>query len=445
MIKLSKETQLIIEKLNSCGFKAYIVGGCVRDYLMGLTPSDIDITTNAKPEETKEVFSDFRVIETGIKHGTVSVLVNGRQFEVTTFRIDSEYSDNRHPDSVSFTSNIEEDLARRDFTMNAIAYNEQEGFIDPFGGMEDIENRIIRCVGKPDKRFNEDALRILRALRFSSVTGFDIEENTIKALYGNKELLKNISVERIFQELIKLLCGDNVRKVLLEYVDVLGVVIPELMPMKGFEQKNPYHAYDVLAHTAIVVESIEKKPYLRLAALFHDLGKPHTFSLGEDNIGHFYGHAKLSTQMAIDILKRLKADNTTIAKVERFVRYHDTPIENDDVIIKKRLNKFGKEDFFDLIKLMRADNRGQSPELSYRQKEYDLLEEKAHEILARQECFSLKDLKINGHDIMALGVKEGREVGRILSALLGLVIANKVENSKEELVRSAKLLIEKGI
>ena len=180
MIKLSKETQLIIEKLNSCGFKAYIVGGCVRDYLMGLTPSDIDITTNAKPEETKEVFSDFRVIETGIKHGTVSVLVNGRQFEVTTFRIDSEYSDNRHPDSVSFTSNIEEDLARRDFTMNAIAYNEQEGFIDPFGGMEDIKNRIIRCVGKPDKRFNEDALRILRALRFSSVTGFDIEENTKK-------------------------------------------------------------------------------------------------------------------------------------------------------------------------------------------------------------------------------------------------------------------------
>lgn len=444
LIKLSEETRVVVEKLSDCGFEAYIVGGCVRDYLMGIKPGDIDITTNARPEQIKEVFKDFKVIETGIKHGTVSVLVNGNQFEVTTFRIDSEYSDNRHPDSVTFTSNIKEDLSRRDFTMNAIAYNEQEGFVDPFCGMEDIKNGVIRCVGEPDKRFKEDALRILRALRFSSVTGFVVEENTRKALFRNKNLLKNISAERIYQEVTKLLCGDNVKRVLVEYVDILGVVVPELLPMKGFEQRNPYHAYDVLTHTAIVVASIDKKPVLRFAALFHDVGKPHTFSLGDDNMGHFFGHARLSTQMAVDTLKRLKADRETIGKVEKLVKYHDTPIEIDDVVIKRRLNKLGKDDFFDLIKLMRADNMGQSPNLIIRQKEFDLIEEKAHDILNRQECFSLKDLNINGNDIMELGVKEGKEVGRILNSLLELVITRNVENTKEELVKSAKLLIEEN-
>lgn len=445
MIKLLKEAKVIIEKLNENGYKAYIVGGCVRDYLMGITPVDIDITTDAKPEEIKDVFSGYKVIETGIKHGTVTVIVDKNQFEVTTFRIDSEYSDNRHPDSVTFTSNLQEDLARRDFTMNAIAYNEEEGFFDYFNGIEDIKSKVIRCVGDADKRFKEDALRILRALRFSSVTGFNIEESTEKAIFKNKELLKNISAERVYVEFSKMLCGDNVKDIILRYTDVLGVVIPELLPMKDFDQRNPHHVYDVLTHSVIVVESIERKPYLRYAALLHDIGKPHTFSMGEDNLGHFYGHAKVSTSMACDILRRLKADNNTISKVEKLIKYHDTPIDNDDVTIKRRLNKIGEEDFFDLIKLMRADNLGQNPNLLYRQKEYDLIEERAIDILNEKECFSLKNLNINGEDIISLGIKEGKEIGSILNSLLDLVISNQIKNEKEELIKSAKLLIEKGL
>ena len=304
MIHLPCEVKLAIAKLTEKGFEAYIVGGCVRDSLMKCTPKDYDITTSANPEEVKNVFKEYRVVETGLKHGTVTVIVRGMPLEITTFRIDSEYLDHRHPKNVTFTKSLKEDTARRDFTMNALAYNDEKGLCDFYGGKVDIENKIIRCVGDANKRFNEDALRIMRALRFSSVLGFDIEENTKNAMFNNKHLLKNISSERLAGELVKLLCGANVKKILLEYIDIIGVFIPELLPMKGFEQHNRHHIYDVWTHTAVAIENIDASPVLRLAALFHDAGKPDCFFM-KNGEGHFYPYLTSSFLILPNTPKKL--------------------------------------------------------------------------------------------------------------------------------------------
>lgn len=433
MFKLPSYATEVINTLESAGYEAYIVGGCVRDMLIGKDINDVDITTNALPNQMKEVFSNFSVYDTGLKHGTLTVLVNKEPVEVTTYRVDKGYSDGRHPDSVAFTRNLAEDLARRDFTINAIAYNPKSGLIDPFNGAKDIENKIIRCVGEPKKRFDEDALRILRALRFSSVLGFTIEQATAVAAKSCRESLKNISAERIYSEVSKTLCGENIKSVLLNYIDIFEEILPEIKGMNGFEQKNFHHIYDVLTHTAIVVENIEPLPHLRFAALFHDCGKPECFTLGDDGVGHFYAHARKSTDKAHEALTRLKSDNFTKNRVTQLVKLHDTPIDPKEAVIKKKLGKYGEDLFFELIKLQRADNKGLAESFIYRQKNYDEIEKTAKDILSQKQCFSLKDLAVKGDDLISLGLK-GREIGSALKLMLNAVIDAKVSNNKSELI-----------
>lgn len=437
MIYMPEEVKTAISKLTQNGFEAYIVGGCVRDSLLGDKPKDYDITTSAEPEEVEKIFSNYRVIETGIKHGTVTVLINKIPLEITTFRIDSDYSDNRHPTNVTFTKSLEKDTARRDFTMNALAYNDERGICDFYGGSDDIKNKIIRCVGDADKRFNEDALRIMRAIRFSSVLGFEIEDNTKRAIFKNKKLLKNISSERIASELVKLLCGENVRKVLLEYIDILSVVIPELVPMKGFDQRNIHHIYDILEHTAVAVENITPTPILRLTALFHDIGKPKCFFM-KNGEGHFYGHSEVGAKMTENILSRLKFDNNTKKIVTKLVKIHDVQIEETETAVKRCMNKHTVEIFFLLLKMKRADTLAQSPMCRDRLGYLDRLEKTARKIIAENACFSLKDLAINGSDLIEMGFKPGKEIGVILKNLLEEVIGGRLPNKKKELVKFTK-------
>lgn len=430
---LSKQADTAIELLCSKGFEAYAVGGFTRDMIMGRPNHDTDITTSATPEEVKELFAGYRTVDTGIKHGTVTVIIDGVPLEITTYRIDKGYTDGRHPDEVVFTRSLEEDLRRRDFTVNSIAYSPDRGFVDPFGGRDDIENRIIRCVGNPAERFTEDSLRILRALRFSAVLGFEIEKETAKAMRECKALLEIVSKERIFTEITKMLCGDNIRYILENYSDIIEVVLPEIKGMKGFDQRNFHHMHDILTHTAVVTESIAPLPHLRLSALLHDCGKVDCFSVDENGTGHFYGHPTISAKKADEALIRLKSDTRTREKVVKLVKVHDTPIEESERIIKKRLRSMGEELFFDLIKLQRADTKGLSPEFHGREEHFDTLEAMAEKIIADGQCFSLKDLKINGNDLIGLGFS-GKEIGVALSLALEGVIDGRLTNEKEELI-----------
>lgn len=435
---LPEEVKKVLSMLEDAGFEAYLVGGCVRDFLLGTVPHDFDIATNALPEGTEKVFADFPVIETGLKHGTVTVFMNKMPLEITTYRSDGSYSDGRHPDQVHFTHSLEEDLARRDFTINAIAYSPKRGIVDLFGGQRDLRKEQICTVGEAKERFTEDALRIVRALRFSSALGFSIEEQTAAAARALKERLSIISAERIYTELTKLLCGENVRNVLINYPEILGVWLPELLPMVGFHQHNFHHIYTVWEHTASVVEAIPPVPHLRWAALLHDCGKPGTFSMDAEGVGHFYGHHKRSTGMAEDILDRLKADNNTKTKVTALIRRHDTPLEQDPKCIKRILNKLGTELFFDLIKLQRADNMGQAPQFRDRQQKLDGIEAMALEILNTADCFSLKSLAVSGEDLIALGIPTGPAMGKILNLLLEAVIDGQMPNEKNTLLLKSK-------
>lgn len=423
----------VFSHLEKNGYECFLVGGCVRDMLMGLNPHDIDIATNATPDEIKSVFSDFHTLDFGIKHGTITVMIEDEPIEITTYRTENTYSDGRHPDSVVFTKKILEDLSRRDFTSNAIAFNPKEGIVDPFNGKRDIENKILRCVGTAEKRFKEDSLRILRALRFASALSFNIESETEKAMYDCKELIPIISPERIYTEITKMLCGENAGKILSLYSDILAVALPEIKDMKNFEQHNFHHIYDVLNHTAKVVDSVYPAVHLRLAALFHDCGKPDCFSLDENSVGHFYSHASISARKADEVLKRLHCDNVTREKVVKLVKIHDTPIDPDSKTVKKKLQKYGTEMFFDLIKLQRADNKGLSPDFLYRQSTYDKLEEIARQIIEEKQCFSLKNLAVKGNDMLALGLK-GKDIGTAIDELLKAVIEEKCDNDKESLM-----------
>lgn len=430
---LSEETVTVMDTLQKSGYEIYLVGGFVRDSIMGKNADDADFATNATPDEMLSVFKNFRTLTTGLKHGTITVIINHQPFEITTYRTEKGYSDCRHPDKVSFAEKIEDDLSRRDFTVNSIAYNPSVGYVDPFGGKDDITKRIIRCVGDPETRFTEDALRILRGLRFSSVLSFSIDEETEKAMFKCKSLLNNISKERVFIELSKMLCGRNIKEVLLKYSEILSVVLPEIKDMKGFEQHNFHHIYDVLEHTAVVVENAPALPHLRFSALLHDCGKPDCFSIDKDGVGHFYSHASISAEKAEKALLRLKSDNKTKVKVVKLIKLHDAPIEENEVVIKKKLSKYGEELFFDLIELKRADTKGLAPEFHSREEHFDKLESIAKKVLSEKPCFSLKDLAINGNDLAELGFK-GREIGEKLKLLLNAVMENKVENNKEDLI-----------
>lgn len=431
-ITVPENVQKAIDVLNSNGFKAYIVGGCVRDSILGKTPDDYDLTTNATPEEMEQCFKDYRVIETGIKHGTLTVIINHTLMEITTHRIDGEYTDNRRPNSVSFSRRLTDDLSRRDFTVNAMAYNNEVGLVDEFGGMNDLKAGVIKAVGDPDKRFEEDALRIIRALRFASVLGFKTETETAKAVMRNKELLRNIAPERIFTEFSKLICG-NCADILMMYRDVFAVFIPEITPLFDLCQNNKYHIYDAWEHTVKSVEYIENELDLRLTMFFHDIGKGRF----DGKNGHFYGHAEYSRKIAFDTLKRLRCDNNTINTVCTLVKYHDTPIEANKKIIKRRLNALGTENLKKLLKVKRADILAQSPEYRARLNELDEVEKICNEIISQEQCFRLKDLAVNGKDIMSLGIS-GKAVGETLDKLLNLVIDERLENNKDELLNYVK-------
>ncbi|MBR5090789.1 MAG: HD domain-containing protein, partial [Ruminiclostridium sp.] len=405
---LPEGVEAVIDRLCECGYEAYAVGGCVRNFMLGREPKDYDVTTSARPDEIKQALSEFRLIETGIKYGTVTVISRGMPIEVTTYRVDGDYSDNRRPENVTFTTKLAEDLKRRDFTVNAMAYNTRTGIIDIFGGRADLQNGVIRAIGDPDERFNEDGLRILRALRFASCLGLKIEPATSDAIHRNRRLLENISGERIASELNKLICGEC-GNILREYYDVISVFLPEFSICRGFEQHTKYHDRDVMEHIIATVSAIEPQVHLRLAMLLHDIGKPMYFTMGEDGVGHFKGHAKGSTAIAESFFRRLKYGNAISESVTMLVQTHDIVIEDRKPLIKRYLNRYGEDMFFDMIKVHIADNMGKAPECRERIKIYRAAAETARKIIAEKECFSLKQLAVNGRDIMALGY-EGSEI-----------------------------------
>ena len=437
MINIPKEAHTVLKILNSAGFEAFVVGGIVRNSLMGLENSDIDVTTNALPQQTTQVFTGYHIIETGLKHGTITVMIGRVPVEITTYRTEKGYSDGRHPDEVRFTTSLEKDCARRDFTINALCYNPAVGLIDFYGGTQDIANRLIRCVGDAEERFKEDGLRIMRRLRFASVLGFEIEPATKQAIFDSKHLLKNISAERIYVELNKLLCGKNVKHIIMEYTDVLAVIMPEIMPLKGFDQKNHHHIYDVLEHTAVAVENCPPVPQLRLAALLHDFGKPETFTIDENGVGHFYGHGDVSYEISKKILKRLKVSNDDYALISRLVKYHDTLIEPTEKAVRRALNKHGEEFVKMLLLLKRADNKGQNTKDFDRTEEYNNLEAVTDSVIARQQCFSLKDLAINGDDLINAGFTPSPVIGTVLNSLLEMVLDGQISNEKQLLLAEA--------
>ncbi|MBE6890744.1 MAG: HD domain-containing protein [Ruminococcaceae bacterium] len=437
--KIPSEVSFVLDKINEYGYESYLVGGCVRDYLLGKTPSDFDVTTNARPETIIEIFKDSaHLVATGLKHGTVTVIKDHVSVEVTTYRVDGDYSDNRHPEVVRFSPELKEDVLRRDFTINSMAYSPKHGFKDHVNGLDDLDNGVIRCVGDPAVRFEEDSLRILRALRFSSILGFEIEENTSSQIHKKAHLLENISIERITTEFIKLLCGEYSEKILLDYRDVFTVFVPKISEMFDFEQHTPYHKYDVYTHSVKAVAAADKEDkILRTALYFHDIGKPECFFTDSAGVGHFYGHAQRSMEITDEIMKKLRFDNNFRSYVVTLIKYHDAPIENDEKRIKKLLRNLGEEQFFRLIALQRADNAAQSEIVFHRKSRFDAVEETAKRILAEKACFSLADLAVNGNDLISLGIPKGKLIGRILNDLLENVIENRIPNDKNSLLQKA--------
>ena len=427
-----------VAQLNSAGYAAYLVGGCVRDLLMGRTPGDYDVTTAALPEQVEAVFAGQRIIETGLKHGTVTVLLDGLPLEITTFRQDVSYSDHRHPDQVRFTPDLADDLARRDFTVNAMAWHPTEGLVDLFGGQEDIRRGLIRCVGEPAARFDEDALRILRALRFSATLGFAVDPATAGAALEQKRLLEHVSRERIAVELTKLLCGKDVRRVVTEYWSILAVPVPELGAMAGFDQRSKYHCYDVLTHCAVCAEAVPPEKAVRWAALLHDVGKPPCFSLDENGCGHFYGHAKVGAALAEGILTRLRFDRDTVRRVRTLVELHDYPIDpaepSSAKAVKKLLGRLGEADFFRLLAVKRGDAMAHDPKYQERAAISDRAEAQAKAILEQAACFSLKNLAVNGRDLQAVGIPAGPGLGNTLNQLLDAVVSEQVPNERGPLL-----------
>lgn len=425
----------LLDKLEKNEFEAFIVGGSVRDTLLHKTPSDYDITTNALPEEIEEVFKEFKTIAVGKKFGTIVVVQNDANIEITTYRIEEEYIDGRRPSKVSFSTSIEEDLKRRDFTINAMAYSEKIGLVDPFGGREDLEKKLIKTVGNPRERFSEDHLRILRCVRFNTSLGFKIEEETLKASKEMAYLLEKISMERIREELFKILLSQKPSYgiKLLYQLDILEIIIPELIELVGFDQKNPHHLLDVFHHTLCVIDKTPPIIELRLAGLFHDIAKPNTFSLDEEGIGHFYGHQDKGESMAEEILKRLKASKALTEKVKKLVKNHMT--QHNDYSkkgLKRLINRMGEDQIFNLLDLQYADMKCTSPDRDTSL--IDVRRREIKEIIDEKEPVGKKQLDIDGNDIVNLGYKEGKIVGEILNYLLETVLEKPELNKKEKLM-----------
>lgn len=442
MILIPPHALTVVERLERYGYEAYVVGGCVRDSLLGRSPKDWDVCTNALPEEVLRVFRRFHVIKTGLQHGTVTVMVDHQPVEVTTFRIDGNYTDNRHPDSVNFVSRVEEDLARRDFTINAMAYNPTRGLVDAFDGQADLRARIIRCVGEPDARFNEDGLRILRALRFAARYNFGIETETAFSIHRNRHLLENVSVERIFSELKGILLGEGVLGMMQAFPDVFTVIIPELAPGIGFEQHNPHHCYDVWTHTAHAVQAAPADEAVRLALLLHDIAKPATFTRGADGKGHFYGHGTRGAELARSIMHHLKSDNATLQTVVTLVREHDNTLPTTAPGMRRLIGRLGVELLQQLLAVKQADMDAQStherPQKQATLRNARLLLE---DVLEEPPAFSVGDLALTGRDLMAMGLQPGPAIGQTLKTLLTEVQDETLSNTREALTRRAAGLI----
>lgn len=428
-----------LDKILQSGFDAYVVGGAPRDILMGKIPTDFDVATSATTEELKSVFKGERVIETGVKHGTLSIMYNGEIFETTTFRIDGEYSDNRHPDSVSFSRDIKTDLERRDFTVNAIAVSVSGEIIDPFGGIEDIKRGVIRCVGNAEKRFEEDALRILRAIRFASKTGFKIDKDTFFAMLDKKCLLSSVSKERIYQELTKTLLGEFAAQAIGDYKEIIFEILPVLRAQDGFDQKSLSHCFDVFSHTLAALSLLrEKNAVTAWATLFHDAGKPFTFVVDSRGYGHFPNHMEVSANIAEKVLKELKAPSDLIRRVTTIIRFHDEPLSSSRYEVKKFLSLYGEEILKDLITLKFADIYAHSEHgIKKYSQERILLKRYFEEIVENGDCYKLSDLCVNGSDIASIGFC-GKEIGDILDRLLDAVMKGEAENNREKLLDLAK-------
>ena len=439
-IRIPEKAKYIIETIQNAGFEAYVVGGCVRDSILGRTPGDWDITTSARPEQVKQLFR--RTIDTGIQHGTVTVMLDKEGFEVTTYRVDGKYEDSRHPKEVTFTPNLEEDLKRRDFTINAMAYNETEGLIDIFGGMADIEAKWIRCVGNPEERFGEDALRIMRAIRFSAQLGYEIHEDTITAIRKLAPTLQKISAERIQVELTKLLTSahpDTLREAY-EY-GITKVILPEFDTIMETPQKHKHHKYSVGEHTLHALVEIAPEKNLRYAMLFHDIGKPQTLTVDEDGTTHFHGHPAVGEEIARKILRRLRFDNDTVSVVTRLVRYHDygNGVTPDLRIVRRAVNRIGEDIFPLLFPVRRADILAQSEYMRAEKLEnLELWKTLYQEMLEKKQCISLKTLAVTGRDLIAMGRKPGRELGETLQKLLELVLEHPEWNTREILLQKAE-------
>jgi len=429
---IPKTVQNVLETLEAAGHEAWCVGGCVRDSLLGRVPGDWDVTTNALPGEVLAVFGG-RALHTGLKHGTVTVKSEGESVEVTTYRVDGVYLDHRRPESVSFTRSIDEDLARRDFTVNAMAVNLRGELRDPFGGREDLKYGDLRCVGDPDRRFQEDALRILRGMRFAAVLGLDEDDATERAIDRNRELLRDIAPERIQVELLKLLCGPYAKQALDNHPQVIGVFWPEVLPMLHFDQRNIHHCYTVWDHSTTALANTPPIPELRCAALLHDIGKPPTFTLDGNGVGHFHGHAATSVELADGMLRRLKFPNDFRERVVRLVAWHDRDIPRTDRAVGRALRRLGEEELRLLLDLKRADNLAQASAYHGRQAEIALAEEILDRLLAEDACFSLKQLAVNGNDLTALGLR-GPAVGRALETLLSKVVDGELPNQRAALL-----------
>ena len=440
-IQLPDKVHHIITTLQDHGYEAYAVGGCVRDSILGRDPQDWDITTSATPLETKALFE--RTFDTGIEHGTITVLLEKEGFEVTTYRIDGKYEDSRHPKEVQFTRSLEEDLKRRDFTINAMAYNEEAGLVDIFDGLQDLDQKVIRCVGNAGERFSEDALRILRAVRFSAQLGFDIEEKTREAISDLASNLRNISAERIQVELVKLLVSPHPERIRLAYeLGITSVILPEFDVMMVTEQENLHHCYHVGEHTIHTMMNIAPEKVLRLTMLFHDMGKPATKSIDEKGVAHFRGHVCVSEEIARRILQRLKFDNDTIRKVSKLVRFHDYRMPAASKYVRRAMNRIGEDLFPYYLLVQRADIAGQSEYQKTKKIEnLEQIEKLYKEILELKQCVSLKGLAVTGRDLIEAGMEPGPQIGEMLETLLKEVIDDPEKNEKKVLIK----MVSRGI
>ena len=432
---LPEQAQLCLEKLNDAGFDAYVVGGCVRDARLGLTPQDYDLCTNASPRQICKVFKGYQLVKAGEKHGTIGVVVDDVLYEITTFRTEGGYSDSRHPDWVKFAKDVKEDLARRDFTVNAMAYSPATGFIDPFGGQEDLKDQVLRTVGDPKERFTEDALRILRGARFAARYQLTPHPETEDAMLRLAGTMEGLAQERIFTEFSKWLVCATAQD-LIRFAPIVTQVIPELKPTVGFDQQNPHHSYDVYTHTAYVVENTPAELSLRFAALLHDIGKPEVFTLDENGCGHFYDHAPAGAAHADKILQRLRAPNALREQVVFLVEQHMLPLEADKKILRRRISKLGIENMRLLLQLQKADfcSKGVEEDAAH----FRQLEALMEEILAEDACLTLRDLAVSGNDLMELGIPAGPQLGQVLEQLLELVLDERVPNEKEALLTKVK-------